>query len=291
MAETPPTRPAPEPDEASLEPDAQAYLELRQLILAPEQEALERLHQRVDDPASRTADVGSVVAEAIQLRRKQGGDEALSVALAPTIETALRESVRKDPTTLADALFPVRGLAISAGTQWVTAFIVTTTFPGLLSTVGLSGIFGIYTVVHKVALSHASSRRELLKMRKDLREDLKGLEKIDLQPDALHGEVEHIEDDLRKSIEHLDDIEADLHFRIPQSFQIVQPRLGKQALLAGVHGSGDVARPLCASPPPASAACAMACAFSGASPERELTRITSSGVSWKIRSKRSGSAR
>jgi len=112
MAETLPTRPAPEPDEASLEPDAQAYLELRQLILAPEQEALERLHQRVDDPASRTEDVGSVVAEAIQLRRKQGGDEALSVALAPTIETALRESVRKDPGTLADALFPVMGPAI-----------------------------------------------------------------------------------------------------------------------------------------------------------------------------------
>jgi outer membrane protein OmpA-like peptidoglycan-associated protein len=112
MAETPPTRPAPEPDEPSLEPDAQAYLELRQLILAPEQEALERLHQRVDDPASRTEDVGSVVAEAIQLRRKQGGDEALSAALAPTIETALRESVRKDPGTLADALFPVMGPAI-----------------------------------------------------------------------------------------------------------------------------------------------------------------------------------
>jgi OOP family OmpA-OmpF porin len=112
MAETPPNRPAPEPDEPPLEPDAQAYLELRQLILAPEQKALERLHQRVDDPASRTEDVGSVVAEAIQLRRKQGGDEALSVALAPTIETALRESVRKDPGTLADALFPVMGPAI-----------------------------------------------------------------------------------------------------------------------------------------------------------------------------------
>jgi outer membrane protein OmpA-like peptidoglycan-associated protein len=112
MAETPPARPAPEPDDAPREPDAQAYLELRQLILAPEQEALERLHQRVDDPASRTEDVGSVVAEAIQLRRMQGGDEALSVALAPTIETALRESVRKDPGTLADALFPVMGPAI-----------------------------------------------------------------------------------------------------------------------------------------------------------------------------------
>ena len=43
---------------------------------------------------------------------EKGGDEALSVALAPTIETALRESVRKDPATLADALFPVMGPAI-----------------------------------------------------------------------------------------------------------------------------------------------------------------------------------
>jgi len=47
-------------------------------------------------------------------------------------------------------MFPNRirapALAVSAGTQWVTAFVVTTTFPGLLSTVGLSGIFCIYTL-------------------------------------------------------------------------------------------------------------------------------------------------
>jgi SP family sugar:H+ symporter-like MFS transporter len=47
-------------------------------------------------------------------------------------------------------MFPNRirapALAVSAGTQWVTAFLVTTTFPGLLSTVGLSGIFCIYTL-------------------------------------------------------------------------------------------------------------------------------------------------
>jgi SP family sugar:H+ symporter-like MFS transporter len=47
-------------------------------------------------------------------------------------------------------MFPNRirapALALSAGTQWVTAFIVTTTFPGLLSTVGLRGIFCIYTI-------------------------------------------------------------------------------------------------------------------------------------------------
>jgi OOP family OmpA-OmpF porin len=113
MADASTSRSAPEPEEPPREADdVEAYRELRELILAPEQEALERLHHRVDDPASRTEDVGSVVAEAIQLRRKQGGDEALSSALSPTIETALRESVRKDPGTLADALFPVMGPAI-----------------------------------------------------------------------------------------------------------------------------------------------------------------------------------
>ena len=112
MAETPIIRPFPEPDEDASQDPEQSYQELRQLILAPEQEALERLNQRVGDPTARTEDVSTVVAEAIQLRRKQGGDEALSVALAPTIETALRESVRKDPGALADALFPVMGPAI-----------------------------------------------------------------------------------------------------------------------------------------------------------------------------------
>lgn len=91
--------------------------ELRHLILAPEQEALEQLRDRVADPTSRTEDVSSVVAEAIQLRRSQGGDEALSHALTPTIESALRESVRKDPGSLADALFPVMGPAIRRSIQ------------------------------------------------------------------------------------------------------------------------------------------------------------------------------
>jgi OOP family OmpA-OmpF porin len=102
----------PEPEPPPRVDDEQAYQELRELILAPEQKALQELHHRVDDPTSRTEDVGSVVAEAIQLRRQQGGDEALSAALTPTIETALRESVRKDPGTMADALFPVMGPAI-----------------------------------------------------------------------------------------------------------------------------------------------------------------------------------
>jgi MFS transporter, SP family, sugar:H+ symporter len=47
-------------------------------------------------------------------------------------------------------MFPNRirapALALGAGTQWVTAFLVTTSFPALLATVGLRGIFCIYTL-------------------------------------------------------------------------------------------------------------------------------------------------
>jgi len=112
MADTPITRVPLDPADDSSANGAGALDELRHLILAPEQEALERLHHRVTNPESRTEDVSRVVAEAIQRRRAAGGDEALSDALAPTIETALRESVRKDPGTMADALFPVMGPAI-----------------------------------------------------------------------------------------------------------------------------------------------------------------------------------
>ncbi len=112
MADVPKSRPANEPGEESSPNGSGSLEELRHLILAPEQEALERLNERIENPESRTDDVSGVVAEAIQRRREQGGSDALSDALAPTIETALRESVRKDPSTLADALFPVMGPAI-----------------------------------------------------------------------------------------------------------------------------------------------------------------------------------
>jgi outer membrane protein OmpA-like peptidoglycan-associated protein len=112
MADTPKSRSTNEPDGESSANGSGSLEELRHLILAPEQEALERLHERIENPESRTEDVSGVVAEAIQRRREQGGSDALSDALAPTIETALRESVRKDPKALAAALFPVMGPAI-----------------------------------------------------------------------------------------------------------------------------------------------------------------------------------
>jgi outer membrane protein OmpA-like peptidoglycan-associated protein len=89
-----------------------AYAELRELIVKPEQEGIAAIQDRLENLEKRTQDVSSVVAEAIQMRREKGDDEALADALAPTIQETLRESVRRDPQVLADALFPVMGPAI-----------------------------------------------------------------------------------------------------------------------------------------------------------------------------------
>lgn len=102
--------PASQPDENPPN-GTRAYEELRHLIVAPEQEDLAKIHQQLDDPQRRARDVSSVIAEAINLRRK-GDESALADALAPTIQDTLRESVRKNPHDLADALFPVMGPAI-----------------------------------------------------------------------------------------------------------------------------------------------------------------------------------
>ncbi len=94
-----------------------SFEQLRHLILAPEQEDLARLRERVENSDTRAKDLSEVLPEAIQMRRAAGGEEALGAALGPTLESALRESVKKDPGSLADALFPVMGPAIRRSIQ------------------------------------------------------------------------------------------------------------------------------------------------------------------------------
>src|SRR5271169_6788991 len=112
MADDPVIRLPLNPEEEVLSDAGGSFEELRHLILAPEQEDLARLRERVENAELRTSDLSAVLPEAIHLRRQEGGEEALGEALRPTVEEALRESVRKDPGTLADALFPVMGPAI-----------------------------------------------------------------------------------------------------------------------------------------------------------------------------------
>ena len=92
--------------------DEKALQELRSLLISEEQHEIVALRERIESPEQRALDVSAVVAEAIELRRAQGGDQKLSAALTPTVEEALRESVRKDSHVLVEALFPVMGPAI-----------------------------------------------------------------------------------------------------------------------------------------------------------------------------------
>jgi OOP family OmpA-OmpF porin len=92
--------------------DRKVLEELRNLLLGREKREIADLRNRLENPASRTADVSAVVAEAIELRRERGGQGDLNKALMPSVEEALRESVRNDPGVLAGALFPVMGPAI-----------------------------------------------------------------------------------------------------------------------------------------------------------------------------------
>ncbi|MGI9103688.1 MAG: OmpA family protein [Terriglobales bacterium] len=84
--------------------------ELRQLLVGPEQRRLDRLQQRLDDPATRTEDLSTVVAEAIALRSQR--DRVLQNSLKPIIEEALRLSVERNPHLLATSLFPIIGEAV-----------------------------------------------------------------------------------------------------------------------------------------------------------------------------------
>ncbi len=89
--------------------EERSFAELRELIVGPEQESLAALRERVEDYQRRVEDVGEVLPEAAA---RCADDAALSKALAPAVEDALIASVRANPNTLADVLFPVMGPAI-----------------------------------------------------------------------------------------------------------------------------------------------------------------------------------
>lgn len=83
---------------------------LRRLLIAPERSALTDLRHRLDAPELRTREMAHYLPDAIHLR--SGGDEKLGHALRPTVEQALKQSVRNNPQQIADAIFPIMGPAI-----------------------------------------------------------------------------------------------------------------------------------------------------------------------------------
>ncbi len=91
-------------------PDTDELTHLRSLLLSPEQSEIGELRERLNNPDIRAAELSRVIAEAIVMRASK--DQKLATALLPTIETILRDTVKKDPKFLADTIFPVIGPAI-----------------------------------------------------------------------------------------------------------------------------------------------------------------------------------
>ena len=84
--------------------------ELRELILGAERRRLEELERRLDAAGLNREALAELLPEAIVLRA--GRDRQLARALAPTVENAIGESVRRNPRPIATAIFPVLGPAI-----------------------------------------------------------------------------------------------------------------------------------------------------------------------------------
>jgi OOP family OmpA-OmpF porin len=98
-------------DRAPWEPAAVEDLaELRELILGAERRRLRELERRLDAAGLTREQLAELLPEAIVLRA--GQDRQLARALAPTVENAIGESVRRNPRPIATAIFPVLGPAI-----------------------------------------------------------------------------------------------------------------------------------------------------------------------------------
>ena len=88
----------------------QDLAELRGLLLGPEQAQITALRRTLEDPALFAEVVGRVLAEAVRLRSSR--DARLQKSLEPIVERAISVSVRRNPSILSDALFPVVGAAV-----------------------------------------------------------------------------------------------------------------------------------------------------------------------------------
>ena len=89
---------------------ASEFAALRHLLVGPEQNRLEELATELRDRHVSATDLAEHLPEAIVLRGKR--DKQIGRALAPTVETALRESIRRNPREIATAIFPILGPAI-----------------------------------------------------------------------------------------------------------------------------------------------------------------------------------
>ncbi len=92
-----------------LEPELGEMEKLKMLLFNQEYQEIDQLNKKFEDE-NFTLEISNVLAKAVDMTSKK--DDKLSDALYQTIEHSIKTSVKNDPKTLADALFPVMGPAI-----------------------------------------------------------------------------------------------------------------------------------------------------------------------------------
>lgn len=80
---------------------------LRSIILGAENKTVEELKERVSSLDRRSQDVAEILPEALGRIEKEEQKEALGRALSEPLEKAVKLSIKKDPKTFSDLLYPV----------------------------------------------------------------------------------------------------------------------------------------------------------------------------------------
>ena len=111
---------------------------LRKLLIGPEQHRLDELSEELHSAELTAEELADQLPEAIALAGSR--DEQLGRALGPTIETAMRESIRRDPQEMASAIFPVLGPAIRKAIAETMADLVRSINRAVEQTFSIDGI-------------------------------------------------------------------------------------------------------------------------------------------------------
>ena len=83
---------------------------LKDLLVKPEQDKIQRIENRLDDPMLRAKEISQSLPHAISLSVMQS--DKISQVLEPVIDASLKASVINNPKAIADAIFPALGPGI-----------------------------------------------------------------------------------------------------------------------------------------------------------------------------------
>ncbi|MCB9898955.1 MAG: hypothetical protein H6825_13200 [Planctomycetes bacterium] len=111
---------------------------LRDQLLGPELRRIAAIERRLERRGLTPEDVARVLPAAIRLRQSHDGQ--LGRALGPTLEGAIQDSVRRNPTAISEALFPVLGPAIRRSIGAALSGLVESFNAALGASLGLRGL-------------------------------------------------------------------------------------------------------------------------------------------------------